>query len=161
MPGTESSAVGRSFGFLVQDVSRMMKRNFERRARRTGLPLTRRQASVLLHIAHREGVSQAEIAALLDMEAISLVRMLDKLCDEGLVERHAHPTDRRIRTLWLTPAARPVLERILQINQEIRAEAFAGLPAGAAEALIDMMAAIKQNLTMEEELAAEALVEAR
>ncbi len=150
----ERSSVGRTFGFLVQDVARLMKRHFERRARQTGLPITRRQAAVLIHISRREGVSQAEIAGLLDMEPIALVRMLDKLCEEGLVERHAHPTDRRVRTLWLTAAAQPVLARILQINQAIRAEAFAGLAPAACDALIDALALVKENLAMEEEAAA-------
>lgn len=153
----EQPAVGRTFGFLVQDVARLVKRHFERRARQTGLPITRHQAAVLIHISRREGLSQAEIAALLDIEPISLVRMLDKLCEEGLVERHAHPTDRRVRTLWLTAAARPVLERILQINQEIRAEAFAGLAPTVRDALIDALALVKENLVMEEEAAVEAI----
>jgi MarR family transcriptional regulator for hemolysin len=152
---TEQPAVGRTFGFLVQDVARLLKRHFERRARQTGLPLTRRQAAVLIHISRREGVSQAEIAALVDMEPIALVRMLDKLCEEGLVERHPHPTDRRVRTLWLTPAAQPVLERILRINQEIRAEAFVGLDAASREALIDLLAGVKANLTVGEDSGAD------
>jgi len=153
----DPAAVGRTFGFLVQDVARLLKRHFERRARQTGLPLTRRQAAVLLHVSRREGVSQAEIAALLDMEAISLVRMLDRLCEEGLVERRAHPTDRRVRTLWVTEAAEPVLARILEINAEIRAEAFAGMSAESRDALIDTLAAIKDNLGVEEEASAEEL----
>ena len=154
---TQQPAVGRTFGFLVQDVARLMKRHFERRARQTGLPLTRRQAAVLIHISRREGVSQAEIAALVDVEPIALVRMLDKLCEEGLVERHAHPTDRRVRTLWLTPAAQPMLERILRINQEIRTEAFAGLDATARDTLIDILAAVKENLAVEEDVSVDAV----
>src|ERR1700740_2391699 len=98
-----------------------------------------------------QGVSQAEIAALLDMEAISLVRMLDRLCDEGLVERRAHPTDRRVRTLWLTPAARPVVTQILAINKEIREEAFAGMPTHTRDTVIDILDAIKGNLALREE----------
>ncbi len=156
---SQQPAVGRTFGFLVQDVAGLLKRHFDRRARQTGLPITRRQAAVLIHISRREGVSQAEIATLVDMEPIALVRMLDKLCEEGLVERHAHPTDRRVRTLWLTCAARPVLGRILHINQEIRAEAFAGLPPEARDALIDALALIKENLAMEEELAPAVMLE--
>ena len=113
-------------------MSRLVKRRFERAARHTGLPITRRQAAVLLYIARKEGVSQAEVATWLDIEPIALVRMLDKLNEEGLVERRAHPTDRRVRTLWLMPAARPVVERILEINLAIREEAFAGLNAGNA-----------------------------
>jgi MarR family transcriptional regulator, transcriptional regulator for hemolysin len=141
----------RNFGFLVHDVSRLIKRRFDRRARQTGLPITRRQAAVMLYIARNEGVSQSEVAAWLDMEPIALVRMLDKLHEEGLVERRAHPTDRRIRTLWLTPAARPVIERILVINLAIREEAFAGLPAQARDTVITILDGIKDNLVLREE----------
>jgi MarR family transcriptional regulator for hemolysin len=143
----------RNFGFLVHDVSRLIKRRFDRRARHTGLPITRRQAAVMLYVARNEGVSQSEVAAWLDMEPIALVRMLDKLHEEGLVERRAHPTDRRIRTLWLTPAARPVIERILIINQSIREEAFAGLPAQARDTVITILDGIKDNLVLQEEAA--------
>ena len=141
----------RNFGFLVHDVSRLIKRRFDRRARQTGLPITRRQAAVILYIARNEGVSQSEVATWLDMEPIALVRMLDKLHDEGLVERRAHPTDRRIRTLWLTPAARPVIERILTINQAIREEAFAGMAAHARDTVIDILDGIKDNLALREQ----------
>lgn len=148
-------AADRSFGFLVHDVSRLVKRRFERAARHTGLPITRRQAAVLLYIARKEGVSQAEVANWLDIEPIALVRMLDKLHEEGLVERRAHPTDRRVRTLWLLPGARPVVERILEINMSIREEAFAGLAVGAREAVIAALASVKDNLLLQEEAANE------
>jgi MarR family transcriptional regulator, transcriptional regulator for hemolysin len=145
------SGVGRAFGFLVHDVSRLIKRRFERRARQMGLPITRQQAAVVLNIAGNEGVSQAEVAAWLDIEPIALVRMLDKLHEEGLVERRAHPTDRRVRTLWLTPAARPVVTQILGINKAIRGEAFAGMPAHARDTIIDILDGIKGNLALREE----------
>ncbi|MBV9686948.1 MAG: MarR family transcriptional regulator, partial [Alphaproteobacteria bacterium] len=95
-PKRSPSEAGRAFGFLVHDVSRLIKRRFERRARQMGLLITRQQAAVVLNIAGNEGVSQAEVAAWLDIEPIALVRMLDKLREEGLVERRAHPTDRRV-----------------------------------------------------------------
>jgi MarR family transcriptional regulator, transcriptional regulator for hemolysin len=148
-------AADRSFGFLVHDVSRLVKRRFEHAARQIGLPITRRQAAVLLYIARKEGVSQAEVAAWLDLEPIALVRILDKLNEEGLVERRAHPTDRRVRTLWLKPAARPDVERILEINMAIREEAFAGLAAGTRDALIAALAAVKDNLMLQEAAADE------
>jgi DNA-binding MarR family transcriptional regulator len=148
-------AVDRTFGFLVHDVSRLLKRRFERAARHTGLPITRRQAAVVLYIARHEGVSQAEVATWLDIEPIALVRMLDKLHEEGLVERRAHPTDRRVRTLWLTPAARPVVERILEINLAIREEACAGLAAGTRDAMIAALGSVKDNLMLQEEAAVE------
>jgi MarR family transcriptional regulator, transcriptional regulator for hemolysin len=146
----------RTFGFLVQDVSRLMKRHFDRRARQTGLPITRRQAAVILYIARHQGVSQAEVANRLDLEPIALVRMLDKLHEEGVVERRAHPTDRRVRTLWLTAGAALVIERILDINQAIREEAFAGARAGTRETLIEALTLVRDNLTREEEAVAEA-----
>lgn len=142
--------VDRTFGFLVREVGRLMKRRFERRARQTGLPLTRLQATVVLFIARHEGVSQAEVAARLDLEPIALVRLLDRLCEEGLVERRPHPTDRRVRALWLTAAARPLLARILAINQAIREEAFAGLPAETRALLVHALGCIKDNLAGEE-----------
>src|SRR5215475_10861860 len=147
------SGVGRGFGFLVHDVSRLIKRRFERQARQMGLPITRQQAAVVLNIAGSEGVSQAEVATWLGIEPIALVRMLDKLHEEGLVERRAHPTDRRVRTLWLTPRAEPVVERILEINQTIREESFAGLAPGTRIAMIAMLSSIKDNLSLQEEAA--------
>jgi MarR family transcriptional regulator, transcriptional regulator for hemolysin len=145
------SGVGSAFGFLVHDVSRLIKRRFERRARQMGLPVTRQQAAVVLNIAGNEGVSQAEVAAWLGIEPIALVRMLDKLHEEGLVERRAHPTDRRVRTLWLTPTARPVITQILAINKAIREEAFAGMAANARDSVIDILDGIKGNLVLREE----------
>ena len=143
--------VGRAFGFLVHDVSRLIKRRFERRVRQMGLPITRQQAAVVLNIVGKEGVSQAELAAWLDIEPIALVRMLDKLHEEGLVERRAHPTDRRVRTLWLTPAARPVVTQIIGINEAIREEAFAGTAAHARDMVIDILDGVKGNLALREE----------
>jgi MarR family transcriptional regulator for hemolysin len=148
-----AAVADRTFGFLVHDVSRLVKRRFERQARQIGLLITRRQAAVVLYIARNEGVSQAAVAAWLDLEPIALVRMLDKLNEEGLVERRAHPTDRRVRTLWLTPSAEPVVQRILDINQAIREEAFAGLEPGTRVAMIAALGSIKDNLMLQEETA--------
>jgi DNA-binding MarR family transcriptional regulator len=150
---TVAPGVARAFGFLVHDLSRLIKRRFERRARQMGLPITRQQAAVILNIAGNQGVSQAEVATWLGIEPIALVRMLDKLHEEGLVERRAHPTDRRIRTLWLTPAADSVVERILAINEAIRQESFAGLPPETRVALVDVLGRIKDNLVLQEEVA--------
>jgi MarR family transcriptional regulator, transcriptional regulator for hemolysin len=147
------SGVARAFGFLVHDVSRLIKRRFERQARQMGLPITRQQAAVVLNIAGNEGVSQAEVATWLGIEPIALVRMLDKLHEEGLVERRSHPTDRRVRTLWLTPAAGPVVDRILAINEAIRHEAFGGLSPKMRDAVINVLGQIKDNLVLQEEAA--------
>src|SRR5437763_1389712 len=133
-------------GAMLHDVARLISRRFERRARQTGLPITRQQARALLLIARNEGLSQAAVATMLDIEPIALVRILDRLHEEGLVERHAHATDRRVRTLWLTPLAWEVVDRVLAINAEIREEACAGLSPAAREALMTALGHMKGNL---------------
>jgi MarR family transcriptional regulator for hemolysin len=149
-PALPEPSVDRTFGFLVREVGRLLKRRFERRARQSGLPLTRLQATVILFVARHEGVSQAEVAARLDFEPIALVRILDKLCEEGLVERRPHPTDRRVRALWLLPAARPMIARILALNAAIREEAFAGLDMGTRGLVVQALGRIKDNLALHE-----------
>src|SRR5688572_27070235 len=129
----DASALQPNVGALLHDVARLIRRRFERRARETGLPLTRHQARALLLIARNEGLRQAAVATMLDIEPIALVRMLDRLHDEGLVERRPHPTDRRVRTLWLTPPGWAAVDRVLAVNEEIREEACAGLAPAARE----------------------------
>jgi MarR family transcriptional regulator, transcriptional regulator for hemolysin len=127
-------------------VGRLMRRRFERSVRQAGLPITRLQAALLIYVARNPGVGQTAAASDLDVEPIALVRMLDRLNEEGLVERRAHPTDRRVRTLWLTPLAWPVVERILKINLAIREEACAGLSPDARRLLMDALSHMKNNL---------------
>jgi MarR family transcriptional regulator for hemolysin len=147
----ETPALQPNVGALLHDVARLIRRRFERRARQTGLPITRQQARALLLIARHEGLSQAAIATMLDIEPIALVRLLDRLHEEGLVERRLHPTDRRVRTLWLTPLGWTVVDRILAINAQIREEACAGLNPAAREGLLQTLDHLKSNLLMGEE----------
>ncbi len=151
------AALQPNIGALLTDVHRRMRRRFERRARQTGLPITRQQARVLLCIARNEGDSQASVATMLDIEPIALVRALDRLHEERLVERRPHPTDRRVWTLWMTPLAWPVVNHILAINEEVRAEACAGLTPSARTALLGTLNHMKANLAIEEESAGEAV----
>ena len=140
-----------NIGAMLHDVARLIRRRFERRARQTGLPITRHQARALLYIARNEGLSQAAVAMMLDIEPIALVRMLDRLHEEGLVERHPHPTDRRVRTLWLTPLAWNVIDRVLAINAAVREEACAGLSPAQREALMQGLGRMKENLLLADE----------
>lgn len=147
----DPAALQPNVGALMHDVSRLMRRRFERRARQTGLAITRQQARALLSIARNEGLSQAAIATMLDIEPIALVRLLDRLHEEGLVERRLHPTDRRVRTLWLTPPGWTMVDRILAINAQIRDEACAGLSPAARDALLRALDHMKTNLVADEE----------
>src|SRR5262249_13097994 len=102
-PERSRTEVGRAFGFLVHDVSRLIKRRFERRARQMGLPITRQQAAVVLNIAGNEGVSQSEVATWLRIEPIALGRVVGKRDWGGLVGRRAHSTARGARALGVGP----------------------------------------------------------
>jgi DNA-binding MarR family transcriptional regulator len=145
-----TAALQPSVGHRVHAVARLIRRRFERNVRQAGLPITRLQASLLIRIARNPGMNQTSAAIDLDIEPIALVRMIDRLHEEGLVERRAHPTDRRVRTLWLTPLAWPVVNRILDINRTIREEACAGLSPAARDMLMDALDHMKHNLAAAE-----------
>ena len=156
-----SAALQPNIGHRVHAVARLIRRRFERSVRQAGLPITRLQASLLIRIARNPGVSQTAAAADLDVEPIALVRMLDRLHEEGLIERRAHPTDRRVRTLWLTPLAWPVVDRILEINHVVREEACAGLSSAVRAVLMDALDHMKNNLAAAEAAAGEPIEPAR
>lgn len=147
----DPSALQPNIGATLHEVARLIRRRFERRARQAGLPLTRHQARTLMSIARDEGLSQAAIATLLDIEPIALVRILDRLHEERLVERRPHATDRRIRTLWLTPAGWAVIEQVMNINAAVREEACSGLSPAARQALMHALVHMKHNLSAAEE----------
>ncbi|HUI34563.1 MAG TPA: MarR family winged helix-turn-helix transcriptional regulator [Stellaceae bacterium] len=146
-------------GYRLHAVGRLLRRRFERSVRQAGLPITRLQAALLLYIARNPGVGQTAAASDLDLEPIALVRMLDRLHEEGLIERRAHPTDRRVRTLWLTPLGWPVVKRIIKINLAVRAEACAGLSPEAVRALMDTLSHMKDNLDAAEADAGEPIAQ--
>jgi DNA-binding MarR family transcriptional regulator len=134
-------------GFVLHDVARFLRKRFEQRAREARLGLTRAQWSVLAHLARQEGINQAALAQILEIEPITLVRLLDRLQAAELIERRPDPRDRRARALYLTPAARPLLDRIWTLAASVREEAMAGLSTTERDQLIDMLLRIKANLT--------------
>ena len=134
----------RKLGFLLHDVSRLMRRRFDRKAQALGL--TRAQWTVLFHLDRNEGATQATIAQLMDIQPITLARLIDRLEADGWVERRPHPTDRRARCLYLTDKVHPMLDSLQQISSTNRAEAVAGIPPEDFEHLLDMLERIKTNL---------------
>ena len=92
-------------GFLIHDVSRMMRAWFDERAQEMGL--TRAQWRVLVHLAGREGLNQSALAEILELDTVTLGRHIDRLERDGWLERRADPADRRAWLLHLTGASRP------------------------------------------------------
>jgi DNA-binding MarR family transcriptional regulator len=134
----------KNIGFLLHDVARLMRKRFEQNAR--GLGLTRSQCQVLAHLARNEGIQQGSLAEVLEVEPITLTRIVDKLEQGGFVDRRAHPTDRRIRQLHLTKKAHPLLSEIFAIGAITRGEAFEGVPDAERERLFAILSSMKANL---------------
>ena len=135
----------RSFGFLVHDVARLLRKRFDQRARSLGL--TRAQWSLLAHLARNEGINQSALAEILEVEPITVVRLADRLEAAGWIERRPHPRDRRLRLLYLTDKAVPVFGRMREIGAEVREEALSGLSGAAREQLVEALLVIKANLS--------------
>ena len=135
-----------TLGFLVHDVARLLRKRLEQRARAAGIGLTRAQWQTLAYLARSEGINQATLAQLLDIEPITLVRLIDRLEGIGLVERRPDPRDRRQRNLFLTERAWPELARIKALGAEVREEALAGLGAAERERLMGALVQVKTNL---------------
>jgi DNA-binding MarR family transcriptional regulator len=135
----------RSFGYLVNDVARLFARRFDQRAL-VFLGLTRSQCRILGHLARHEGINQAGLADLLEIKPMTLVRQVDRMAEDGWVERRLDPADRRARRLMLTEKARPVLAQILDLSGEVRHEAFADLSEEDGRRLLDLLRRVHANL---------------
>jgi len=135
-----------TLGFLLHDVARLLRKRFEQSARTSGLGLTRSQWQVLAHLAKNEGIQQGALADLLEIEPITLVRLLDKLQELGLVERRPHATDRRIWLLFLKPSAGSVLAAMRSVGDLTRTEALAGVSDNDRERLMQTLTTMRGNL---------------
>jgi len=133
-----------SFGFLVNDVTRLMRKLFDRRAAR--LELTRAQWRALKRVHYSEGLTQNELAEYLEMEPIAVGRVIDRLQKAGFIERRADPQDRRVWRLHLSQKAHGVVDDMEEIAQELLKQAQRGVAASEMKLLLDVFTRMKQNL---------------
>ena len=141
----------RSFGFLMHDVSRLLRKTFDRHARTIGL--TRAQWRVLAHLSRNEGIKQAGLAEILEIKPITLARLLDRLDAHGWVERRLDPKDKRARRLFLTNKGRSIIRELRVVALSVREEALSGLTDSEQDLLIDQLRAVKENLLSADEAA--------
>lgn len=134
----------RNFGFLLKDVSHRYVLRFEQRAR--GISLTLPHCKVLVRLEKNEGVSQARLAELADIEPMTMVRILDRMEGDGLLERRADPADRRARRLYLTKKAWALLDEIWRLADVTRAETFAGISRQDREAFMGILERLHRNV---------------
>ncbi|QWW66932.1 MarR family winged helix-turn-helix transcriptional regulator [Rhizobium sp. WYJ-E13] len=133
-----------TLGFLLHDVARLLRKRFEQRAKDLGL--TRSQWQTLAYLANNEGIHQSGLAEILEIEPITLVRILDKLAERGLIERRQHPTDRRIWLLYMREAAHPILAEMRKIGDVTRGEALESVTPEQRDQLFHILSVMKTNL---------------
>jgi MarR family transcriptional regulator for hemolysin len=131
-------------GFLLADVSRLLRRDFDRRVR--ALSLTQVQWRAIAHLFREDGIHQAALADRLDIAPITLGRLVDRLEAAGWVTRAADPDDRRASRLFLTAKAEPILEEIRAHAMEARADVMTGISIKAQRQLVHTLRRMKQNL---------------
>ena len=136
--------INREVAFTIMDVARLLKTFADQQARQYGM--TRAQWAVLVRLDRSEGLKQSELAELLDLQPISLTRLLDRLAENGLIERRADPNDRRANRLFLTPAARPLLEQLAELGNDMMATVLDGLDAKTVERMLRDLGLVKANL---------------
>jgi MarR family transcriptional regulator for hemolysin len=134
----------RELAFTINDVARLLRTYADHAAAQFGM--TRAKWAVLARLDRFEGLKQAELAEMLDLQPISLTRLLDGLADNGLIERRPDPDDRRAKRLYLTPAARPLLEKLTGLGEDLMATALKGLDASDVAAVLERLTAVKENL---------------
>jgi MarR family transcriptional regulator for hemolysin len=139
-----SQPVKREIAFTIMDVARMLKTYADQRARQFGI--SRAQWAVLIRIERSEGLKQSELAELLDLQPISLTRLLDRLADNGLIERRADPNDRRANRLYLKPAAKPLLGRLSELGADMMETVLEGLDAKSIDRMLKELGTLKDNL---------------
>jgi MarR family transcriptional regulator for hemolysin len=134
----------REFAFLVNDVARMMRTYADQRARRLGI--TRAQWAVMARLEYHEGLKQSELAEMLDLQPITLTRLVDRLCQNGMVERRSDPNDRRAKRLHLTPLARPLMDQLAELGQDMMGDVLDGFSLATIERMTLELSLAKENL---------------
>ena len=141
---TRTSTWERSLGFILSDISRLARKEFDRRVRDLGV--TRAQWLVLLHLARRPGCTQSELADAMQMQKITVSRHAERLVRAGWIERRDQEEDARAYHLYLSRKAEPIIERLASVSEAMRQEYMQGLSGARRDALISDLLKIKTNL---------------
>jgi DNA-binding MarR family transcriptional regulator len=137
--------LSRNFGFILNDVARLMRTTFDRRVKPLGL--TRSQWWVLNHLFRNDGVTQSELADILDVKKATLGRLLDRMEQKGWIRREGHAGDRRAKRVFLTDEVEPAIKAMRAAAAETRREALSGLSSAQQDQFVDTLLAIKGNLS--------------
>lgn len=131
--------------FEIAETAHALRRAFDRRAATLGV--TRAQWKVLFRLERQPGLRQVELADILDVEPITLCRIVDRLEEAGLVERQRDPADRRAWRLEVTEQAEPLIKKLRALADGLMSEAFAGLSDNELELMRGKLTKIRENLS--------------
>ena len=138
------SSVDMNFLFTLAEMQRVVRAYADKQAGRFGI--TRAQWAVLARVERSEGMKQSELAELMEMQPITLTRLIDKLCDSGWIERRGDDTDRRVNRLYLRKAGRQLLGKLAGLRSELTATALDGINPADAHRLLSQLETIKENV---------------
>ncbi len=137
-------SVDQNFLFTLAELQRVLRVYADKEAARFGI--TRAQWAVLAKVERNEGMSQAELAEQMEMQPITLTRLVDKLCENNWIERRGDANDRRINRLYLLKAGRQLLGKLSGLRSELTATALDGILPADAHRLLTQLEAIKENV---------------
>jgi len=145
-----------SFGYLLQEAKRLLSRRFEDKARHYGL--TSSQWRAIAQLSRTDGLTQVALANYLEIEPMTVCRLVDRLEARGFIERIPDPADRRAKLVWLTEKSRSMMDIVREIAFEVYREAFDGFSDTERQALVEGLQRISANLS-EKSLKGKALAE--
>src|SRR5690242_15646567 len=129
--------------FEIGETAHVLRKAFDRRA--VGLGVTRAQWKVLFRLHRQPGLRQIELADMLDIEPITLSRIVDRLEESGLVERRPDPSDRRAWRLHVTAKAQPLIAKLRAVADEMTSDAFAGIDPKHIEIIRQVLGRVREN----------------
>jgi MarR family transcriptional regulator for hemolysin len=137
-------SVDMNFLFTLGELQRLVRAYADRQAARYGI--TRAQWAVLAKVERFEGMKQTELAEQMEMQPITLTRLIDRLCGNGWIERRSDDSDRRVNRLYLRKAAKPLLAKLAGLKSELTATALEGINPSDANRLLGQLETIKENV---------------
>ena len=135
----------RSLGFVLYETARLLSKRFDQRSKSLGL--TRAQCQVLAYLVYHEGINQARLAELLELEPITVARLIDRMAHADWVERRPDPQDRRAWRLFISEKAKPMFAGMIEVGKQVRAEALSGFSAAEGDQLMALLLRARRNLS--------------
>src|ERR1700716_3501057 len=142
--GAMRGSVDMNLLFTLGELARLVRAYADKQAARYGI--TRAQWAVLAKVERAEGMKQSELAEQMEMQPITLTRLIDRLCENGWNETPGAAADRRVNRLYLRKAARPLLGKLSGLRSELTATAIQGIGPAEAHRMLAQLEAIKENV---------------